>query len=140
MTYRPVIHTQSDLEDMWRFLMQPLGFGSESLWFVYIAANGALLPHVTQVEQMPASPDPEQVANFVDCLHEVVTHEGEDGERVAFLRSRPGRGGPTARDRAWAAALVMACRDIGLPCEVVHLATDRDVMPLPEEDLVLVPA
>jgi hypothetical protein len=140
MTYRPVIHTQADLEDVWRFLMRPLGFGSESLWFVYIAADGALLPHVTQVEQLPASPDLDQVADFVECVHEVVADQGDNGQRVAFLRSRPGGGGPTARDRAWAAALVIACREIGLPCEVVHLATDHDVVPLPGEDLMLVPA
>lgn len=140
MTYQPVIRTQADLEGVWRFLMQPLGFGGESLWFVHIAADGTMLPHVTQVEQLPASPDAEQVSDFVGFLHEVITQEGDVGERVAFLRSRPGRGGPTARDRAWAAALVLACRRVGLPCEVVHLATDLDVMPLPGEDLVLVPA
>jgi hypothetical protein len=56
--------------------------------------------------------------------------EGEPGRSFAFLRSRPGRG-VTREDRAWARFLHDAGRVAGVEVEVVHLATDDDVTPLP---------
>ncbi|MFN8195814.1 MAG: hypothetical protein U0R80_16245 [Nocardioidaceae bacterium] len=140
MSYRPVITTQADVEEMWRFLMGPLGFGRQSLWFVLVAGDGALVPHVSQIDDVPASATDEEVGAVVDFIHELVSDLGDPSWRVAFLRSRPGGRGPTPQDREWASALVRACRKVGQRCEVVHLATDHDVVPLPEDDLMAVPA
>ena len=60
----------------------------------------------------------------------------EPGVRLAFLRSRPGGGTPTSADRAWARALYAAGRRSGTLLDVVHLAHDHDVMPLPMDDLL----
>ena len=39
--FRPVVRAQSDVEEMWRRLMSPLGFTSSSLWIVFIeGSNG----------------------------------------------------------------------------------------------------
>jgi hypothetical protein len=59
------------------------------------------------------------------------------GGRVACLPSRPGRAAVTDDDRAWASGLYDACRRAGLPAEVVHLATDEELFPLPLDELSL---
>lgn len=140
MTYRPVIRTQADLEATWRFLLQPLGFGSESLWFMLLEDDGTVLPSLTQIEQATEPPDDDEALALALHLHSLVDDLGVCGGRVAFVRSRPGSGGPTERDRAWARALAAGCRLVGLPCETVHLATDDDVVPLSWDDLVTSPA
>ena len=56
--------------------------------------------------------------------------EGEPRHSFAFLRSRPGRG-TTNEDRDWAAFLYAAGRAAGVSVEVVHLATDEEITPLP---------
>ena len=53
------------------------------------------------------------------------------------MRSRPGRAAATARDRAVAASPYSACRAAGVAAEVVHLATDDLLVPLPMDDLPL---
>ena len=55
--------------------------------------------------------------------------------RFAFLRSRPGSGGPNPDDLGWAEALYDAARLARVPIEVVHLANDRDLVPIPMDDL-----
>ena len=90
---------------------------------------------ITQIEDGRAT-DEEQLLALTMHLSTIIDPLGLRGARVAFLRSRPGGGGPDARDRAWARSLTAACRRVGLPCEVVHLATDHDVRPLPGDDLL----
>ena len=136
MTFRPVISSQADLEAAWRFLMQPLGFSGESLWFMLVEPDGTAVPSITQIEDAAEPPDEEQLLSLTMHLSTIIDTLGLRGARVAFLRSRPGGGGPDVRDRAWARSLTAACRRVGLPCEVVHLATDHDVRPLPGDDLL----
>lgn len=47
MTFRPVISSQADLEAAWRFLMKPLGFSGESLWFMLVEPDGTVVPSIT---------------------------------------------------------------------------------------------
>lgn len=131
MTDRPTVRTQAELEQTWRDLMSPLGFSRESLWFLLLDESGTALPQLTEIEDAGTPPTAEEAMSMASFLCEL--HPGPT--RVAFLRTRPGRGGPGARDRAWAAVLYDACRAVGLPCEVVHLATDADVHPLPWDAL-----
>ncbi len=132
--FRPVIRTQADLERAWRRLMEPLGFGGHSIWLMMIDTDDRPLPHVTQIEDADDPPTPEQAQGLTSMLGELL-EDVAPGGRVAFLRSRPGGGGATATDRAIARALLDACRATGLPVDVVHLATDVDVLPMVADDL-----
>lgn len=129
------ITTQSDLEDVWRSLMEPLGFTRTSLWIVFVHPDGR--PHKTLIE-VPApdrlvAPDP-TAPELLDLLREWTTEHVPNG-RVAFLRTRPGRGGLDGTDRLWAAALYAAARVAGVPCEVVHAANDDRLLPVPLDEI-----
>lgn len=133
--FAPVIRNQSDLEDAWRELMGPLGFGGHSLWLMFVQPDGAPMPHLTQVEDCVRPPTPPEQANFVALL-KLLRQDMAEGERLAFLRSRPGRGGPRPDDRAWARSLYDACRVAGMPTDVVHLANDEVLVPLPMDEVL----
>ena len=132
--YRPTIRTQQDLETMWRTLMEPLGFGSHSVWLAFIRADGRLTPHLTQVQDDgPVVGEAER-----EGLAHVLRHLRDDldpGGRWAFLRSRPGQGGTTDLDRDWARMLYDAGRAADVAVEVVHLATDTHLVPIPLDDV-----
>jgi hypothetical protein len=132
--YRPLIRTQADLEEVWRHLMQPLGFAGAGLWLLLIDADGRPLPQMTEVSEVPDRPDAETTSGLAHVLSEVLQGV-EPAGRWAFLRSRPGRGGIDDTDRAWAAALYDMCREHDIPHDVVHLATDADVLPIPLDDV-----
>lgn len=130
-----LITSQADLEQTWRTLMEPLGFSRTSLWIVFLHPDGR--PHKTLIE-VPApdhmtAPDP-AAPELLDLLHEWTTHEVPGG-RVAFLRTRPGRGGLSPADKLWAATLYAAARVAGVPSEVVHVANDDQLVPVPLDDL-----
>ena len=134
MTDHP-INSQSDLEQAWRALMEPLGFSRTSLWILFVHPDGRL--HKTLIE-VPApdamvAPDP-TAPELLDLLEEWTT-DHVPGGRVAFLRTRPGRGGLDRSDRLWAAALYAAARVAGVPCEVVHAANDDRLLPVPLDEI-----
>ena len=133
MTYRPTIRTQQDLQDAWRFLMSPLGFSTTSTWIMLIDADDQPVPQVTQIDDPDRPPTRDDLAGLVDVVKEL-RDELVPGGRVAFLRSRPGRPAISRDDRAYASGLYDACRLAELPIEVVHLACDTDVVPLPMDD------
>jgi hypothetical protein len=133
MTFRPTIRGQQDLEDAWRYLMSPLGFSGTSLWFMLIDADDQPVPQVTQIDDAARAPTPAEIAGLADVIGEL-RDEHVPGGRVAFLRSRPGRPALTREDRAWARALYGIGQVSDLPVEVVHLACDVDVVPLPMDD------
>ena len=134
MTDQP-INSQADLEQVWRGLMEPLGFSRTSLWIVFLHPDGR--PQKTLIEvPVPESrlvPDP-TAPELLDLLAEWTT-EHVPGGRVAFLRTRPGRGGLDRTDRLWAAALYAAARVAGVPCEVVHAANDDRLVPVPLDEI-----
>jgi hypothetical protein len=130
-----LINNQADLEQVWRTLMEPLGFTRTSLWIVFIHPDGR--PEKTLIEvPVPDEgmvPDP-AAPELLDLLAEW-TNARVPGGRVAFLRTRPGRGGLDASDRLWAAALYAAARIAGVPCEVVHAANDDRLVPVPLDEI-----
>lgn len=128
---RPVITTQAELEQMWRRLMTPLGFSGCSLWMVIVEDDRAV-PKILEFTELPDSPDVEDTESMAGFLALLAA----PGTRFAFLRSRPGSGRPTAGDRAWAVALYEAARRSGAHLDVVHLAHDHDVLPLPMDELI----
>ena len=131
----PVIRSQSDLEDVWRHLMGPLGFGGHSIWLMFVQPDGTPMPHLTQIEDCVRPPTPSEQANFVALLKELST-EMRPGERVVFLRTRPGRSALRPDDLAWARSLYDACRVAGVETDVVHLATDEALVPLPMDQVL----
>ncbi len=134
------ITSQADLEQVWQTLMEPLGFTRTSLWMVFLHPDGR--PHKTLIE-VPApddmvAPDP-TAPELLDLLEEWTT-EQVPGGRVAFLRTRPGRGGLDGSDRLWAAALYAAAQLAGVPCEVVHAANNDRLLPVPLDEIDILSA
>jgi hypothetical protein len=133
--FAPMLRTQADVEQMWRRLMTPLGFTRCSLWMVAIQDDRPVprLLEIAVTELAPEDGDAEALAGLL-------MHVAGKRNRFAFLRSRPGSGRPDAADRAWARELYAAGRQASARLEVVHLAHDDDVYPLPLDDVLAEPA
>lgn len=132
--FRPLIRTQADLQRTWQRLLSPLGFSGQSIWMLVIDADGHPLPQITEITEAELDGDLD-AADFSRLLVHL-REAGLDTVRLAFLRSRPGPGGVTAEDRSWAALLYDAARLAGVPVEVVHRASDHDVVPIPLDDVL----
>lgn len=133
---RPVIRSQTDLERAWRTLMEPLGFSTRTMWVMFVDPDDRPFPQLLEVSDLPARPTAEDEEAVAAFLHHLPVAPGS-GARLAFLLCRPGRDGVGAADRAWAASVYDACRAADVPCEVVHLATDVSLVPIPMDDLPL---
>jgi len=133
MTFKPIIHSQQDLEDTWRRLMEPLGFSSPSVWLLLIAEDDQVLPRITQIEDADTPPRGGELDGFADIVRSMID-EFAPGGRVAFLHSRPGGPGLDPDDLAWARALYDVGHRCGVPVEVVHRACDHDLVPIPMDD------
>jgi hypothetical protein len=125
------IRNQAQLARAWRALISPLGFAQESLWFMFLNPDRTAVPCLTQLEETTLPPSREHARALAAFLIGIAEDLPGDNPSVAFLRSRPGNCAPTTRDRAWAQSLYAACQEAELPCEVVHLATDRHIVPIP---------
>lgn len=132
--FTPPIRTQTDLEDLWHELLAPLGFSSTSLWLMLIGPDDRPVPQVTEITQSGALPTEVEQRNFVTFLREVAA-DALPGTRLACLRSRPGADEVSDEDREWAHLVYDAARAAGLGCEVVHMANDVRLLPLPLDDL-----
>ena len=131
--YRPTVRSQADLEKVWRHLMEPLGFSGASIWMLRLDPDGLAVPHLLEIAEAELAPDdPEPFAGLL-----VQLESDDPGGSYAFLRTRPGHGGVDTGDRAWAGFLYAAGRLAGVRLEVVHLATDADVVPLPLDEIGL---
>jgi hypothetical protein len=133
--FSPLLRTQSDVEELWRRLMSPLGFSSPSLWLVVIEDERPW-PRIMEFSDLPASPSDEVAAGMVRALENLAA----PNICCAFLRTRPGHGRPDADDLAWAETLYRAGRSASVRLAVVHLAHDHDVLPLALDDLRAEPA
>lgn len=135
--YRPTIDNQAALTAAWSRLMQPLGFSAHAVWLMLIDADSRPVPQLIEIAETQDPPRGEERAGFVKFLRMLTGEVLPEGARVAFLVARPGPAITGQRDRVWATELYGACREVGLPCETVHLAGDDDVRPLPLDDLDL---
>lgn len=133
--FTPVLRTQADVEQMWRRLMTPLGFTRCSLWMVAVHDDRPF-PRVLEIALTELEPED----GDAEALAGMLQHLAGRRQRFAFLLSRPGSGRPGASDRAWARELYAAGRLASARLEVVHLAHDDDVCPLPLDDLLAEPA
>jgi hypothetical protein len=107
------------------------GFDGHSLWLLVIDADDRPFPQLTEITEAVEPPDDAMVSSIATFL------EGLEGcgRRFAFLRSRPGHGGLTADDRAWARSLYDAGRRAGVALEVVHRACDHDLVAVPMHEV-----
>jgi hypothetical protein len=129
-----VTRTQADLELLWRTLMEPLGFTRSSVWLLLVGPDGVPVRQLVEIDDAHDPPDADARRQLAALLRDLVP---PDGHRVAFLRTRPGRGGLTRKDRRWAQALYAAARAAAVPCEVVHAANDARLVPVPLDELAL---
>jgi hypothetical protein len=131
--YRPTVQSQADLLEVWRHLMEPLGFGGHSIWMLRVGADRRAVPHLLEVTEADTVPDgPDDGPAFAAFLAGLDAEE--PGGSFAFLRSRPGHG-IDAVDRGWATFLYDAGRIGRVRMEVIHLATDTDLVPLPLDEV-----
>ena len=128
--YRPLIRTQADLDEAWRHLIRPLGFHRRSLWLLLIGADGRPTPVITEITDLPDAPDAETIDGLAQLLAHFVSDVEPDG-RWALLLSRPGSHATDGSDRGWVGALYAVCRERRIAHDVVHLATDNAVIPVP---------
>lgn len=127
-----VVRSQSDLLRLWRALMGELGFTRTSTWVLHLDDEDRPTRRLLQIDDCAGEPVREDLDSLTSLLLRVA---GSPPGRWVFLRSRPGRHGPDASDRAWARELSQACRRAGVASDVVHLATDQRLVPLPADDL-----
>lgn len=134
---RAPVETQRDLEELWRDLMSPLGFGATSLWLMPLAPDGRPLGALSELADLPAHPGRDGADRLGFLVRALVSDPSlPTGLRLAWLLTRPGSGVRDA-DRAWALTVTAAGRRAGVETEVVHLAHDHDVLPLPADELGL---
>lgn len=135
MPFRPLIRSQTDLEHAWRQVIGPLGFSGHSVWMMLVDGDDRPIPRVTEIEGAVNPPEPEEVDGLAELMRRLRADVAPRA-RFAFLRSRPGGGDIDPRDRGWARALYEAARLAHVPIEVVHLATDHTVVPIPMDDFL----
>jgi len=107
MTLRTPQDTQvrnaGDLQELWRSLMGDGGFSRQSIWLLFLTADGRPSPVLVPIDDIPSRPVPLFLDNLRYIVGELVgTH---DVASVAVLLSRPGHTTMTENDRAWARAL-----------------------------------
>lgn len=130
------LRTQSDVHRMWELVMQPLGFGSTSLWFTFVDDRDAPLPMVVELAEIDESgfPSGDDVAHLYSLLEQASADPGGIAS-VAFLITRPGRGGILETDRRLAALLLGGARRSRLGCQPIHVAHDLAILTITPDDL-----
>lgn len=132
--YRPAITNQTELGEAWRHLVRPLGFHRRSLWLLLIDADDRPTPVLTEVTDLPEDVEPETMHGLAETLLHLLA-QIEPAGRWALMLSRPGAGGASDADRTWAAGLYDTCRRHGIAHDLVHLATDDAILPVPLDDV-----
>jgi hypothetical protein len=128
------IRSQAELHDAWRRLIRPLGFARRSVWLMLIDRDDRPTPVVTEVRDLPDVPDAEETAGLGHMLSHLVNDLDPSG-RWALLLSRPGSHVTDEIDRVWVAALYDTLRSQAIPHDTIHLATDREILPVPLDDV-----
>jgi hypothetical protein len=130
----PPLRTQADLHHHWRGLMGPLGFTFRRLWLLFLEPDDRVVPHITEIDDIPEEPRAEDVDSLMAmCAH---VQQADRIGRVAILLSRPGRGALCASDRRWGRALLASARRTGVRLAPLHLANDEVLVPLTGDDLI----
>lgn len=133
MTPLPSIETATDpitcpedMQQRWRALMGPLGFGERLLWVGFVGADRCMIKTLSQVP-VGRAPHREVVENLMIGLS-VVLEDFEPGTSVALLLTRPGSDPVSEQDRRWGRVLTEAAQRIAVPLEPMFRANDADLI------------
>ena len=133
-SFRPVLCTQADVAKFWTEICHPLGWARHDLWFVIVGADGRPLPVVQDVRDRPSQVDPEIVRGLVEVWRRVREELAPDGS-IAVLLCRPGSSAVEAGDREWARAITAEAAAARVRLEVIHVASDVAITPLPLDEV-----
>jgi hypothetical protein len=127
--HETIVHSDTELYELWQGLMGSGGFGRRSLWLLFFNQDGRPEPVIVPIDDIPGRPD----ARLIDALGQVVAGLMAEGTvaSVAMLLSRPGPRQMTDADRVWARALAPVT-----PRWPVHLATTDRVQIFAPDDLL----
>lgn len=128
--FTPPLRTQSDVERFWRTIIHPLGWARRRLYFVIVGPDDRPLPCVNEVDDIPAALENEASERVGSLLRDLLDGLEPEG-RIALLVCRPGDSRATSDDRALASAFYAALRAHRVPTEVIHLANDVEIEPVP---------
>ncbi len=126
------IRTQSDLHELWRALVQPLGWRRRELWSLVIDDDDEPVRQISQLVDLPGELDETASARLAMMMGELLADF--PGGRIALLWCRPGRG-PSDTDRRTTARLYAALAAAQVATDVIHLAADDDIVPLPLDEV-----
>jgi hypothetical protein len=129
------IRTAAQLEQFWRALLEPLGFGQRTLWVQLLAEDGLPIPQTIQIDDVPLEQEPAMCRSLMEICSTVLEENAPDGS-VAVLLSRPGRDGMREDDRCWARDLTEAGAELGVNLWPVHLANDLRLQVFAPDDLL----
>jgi hypothetical protein len=121
----------ADLQQRWRALMGPLGFGERLLRFAFMGPDRCLIKILGDVEIGPA-PERPVIENLMSALREILC-DMEPNTTVALLLTRPGPGGISSLDRQWSTMLTEAATEYGVPIEPVFRANDDSLVQVEPE-------
>ena len=128
---QPPVRTQADLDELWRSLMGPLGFGRTTLWTLLLEADGRVPGDLLPLDGIPTRP-----TDVVGRLTALLRHLVPPGGSVAFLLTRPGVDSAiTPSERAWVRALEIVGRNVGTTVWPVHRANDEALHACTPDDL-----
>lgn len=125
------IHTENDLEALWRDLMNPLGFTERALNVVLIAGTQAL-PGLLVIGDLPEHTDELDEHGFAEWLGAV--RDECQMDRISVLVSRPGVGSPGPADLAWVRLVRAAAARADLPTGLTYVANDAELRPIRLDD------
>jgi hypothetical protein len=134
--FRPVLRTQADVEKFWISICHPLGWRRHDLWAVIVDGSGRPLPVVQDLRDRPVEVDDEVVRGLVEVWR-LVRDDLDPQARIAVLLCRPGPDAIVRTDREWAGAITAEAVSAGIPLEVVHLASDVAIRPIPLDDVTM---
>jgi hypothetical protein len=130
----PAVRTDADLQRHWTILMGPGGFAYPCVWSIWFDDDGASLPLVIPIDDVPEYPDDQLVDNLMLGLRQPL--DAGQATSLAMLLSRPAGARLRPGDRAWARALIAAAQRHQLTMWPVHLATHGRVQTFRPDDLV----
>jgi hypothetical protein len=130
------VRTAPELEQLWRALLEPLGFGRRTLWLQLLAEDGLPAPQIIQIDDVPLEPDDRACRSLMGICSQVL-EENAPGGSVAILLSRPGRDGMRDDDRRWARDLTAAGADASVDLWPVHFANDSRLLVFALDDLMM---
>lgn len=137
VTYSPVLPdlavpvlTDRDVLDRVRCLVDQDASRRRTLWLMFLAPDGAQLPVLLPIDDVPERPDAAVVASLCSIVAHVLGDASEGGSAVLTL-SRPGGLTPSDSDSYWVRALHRAAAEQDIGIRMVCLAAEPGVCQLP---------